>query len=154
MYLPWGHIGATSKYDWNFASFGPPKSTTQTANRSVQPFLPSCGRKSLHYTMGTPFSRKFPFLLGSGPHLTRFLGPIQAHNPNSISTGSAISAQMTTECPYTLRWDALFPSKFPFPWGPEPHLIRGSLGPPESSTQMPTHYRPQLDYMGRAVMLR
>jgi len=49
----------------------------------------------------------------SGPHLTRFLRPIRAHNPNDISIGSVVFAQMTAECPYTrtLQWDA------PFPWG-------------------------------------
>jgi len=43
------------------------------------------------------------------PHLTRFLGPIQAHNPNGILIGSAVFAQMTAECPYTLQWGAPFP---------------------------------------------
>jgi len=36
---------------------------------------------------------------------------IQAHNPNRISIGSAVSAQMTAECFYTLQWDAPFPLK-------------------------------------------
>ena len=49
---PWGHIGATwqirlnvfslappGEYEWTCASFGPPEPTTQTTNRSVQPFL-------------------------------------------------------------------------------------------------------------------
>jgi len=30
------------------------------------------------------------------PHLTRFLGPIQAHNPNGISIGSAFFAGLTS----------------------------------------------------------
>jgi len=51
------------------------------------------------------------------PHLTRVLRSIRAHNPNSISIGSAVFAQMTIECPYTSQWDALFPSKLPFPCG-------------------------------------
>jgi len=46
-----------------------------------------------------------------GSHLTRFLWPIQAHNPNGISIGSSVFAQMTAECLYTLQWDALFPLK-------------------------------------------
>ena len=42
---------------------------------------------------------------------------------------------MTVECPYTLQWDSLSP-KMPFPMGDmDPHLIHGSLSPPESSTQ-------------------
>ena len=39
------------------ASFGPPESTTQTANRSVQPFCTAHGRKTLYFTMGA-LSRK------------------------------------------------------------------------------------------------
>jgi len=37
--LSCGHIGATWRIRLNFASFGPPESTTQTAIRSVQPLL-------------------------------------------------------------------------------------------------------------------
>jgi len=72
------------------------------------------------------------------PSNTWFLGPIRAHNPNGIFFGSTVFAQMTVEYPYTLQWDACFPPKnLPFPmWGSGPHLIHGSLEPPESSTQM------------------
>jgi len=45
------------------------------------------------------------------PSNTWFLGPIQTHNPNGISIGSTVFAQMTAECPYTLQWGALFPFK-------------------------------------------
>ena len=52
------------------------------------------------------------------PSNTWFLGPIHAHNPNVISIGSAIFAQLTAEFPYTLQWDAPFPlQNCPFPWG-------------------------------------
>jgi len=45
-------------------------------------------------------------------HLTQcFLGPIRAHNSNGISIGSAVFAQMTAECPYTLQLDAHYPLK-------------------------------------------
>jgi len=72
----------------------------------------------------------------SGLPRTWFLGPIQAHNPNGISIGSAVFAQLTAECPYTLQWDAPSPSKLPLRMGDlDPHLIRGSFGPPESSTR-------------------
>jgi len=30
---------------------------------------------------------------------------------------------------------AVPPQNFPFPWGSEPHLIRGSFGPPDSASQ-------------------
>jgi len=38
------------------------------------------------------------------PSSTWFLGPIRAHNPNGISIGWDVRAQMTAECPYTLQW--------------------------------------------------
>ena len=37
--------------------------------------------------------------------------PIGAHNPNGILIGSAVFAQLTAECPYSLQWDAPFPLK-------------------------------------------
>ena len=40
-------------------------------------------------------------------------GPTQIHTLNGISTGSAVFAQLMVECPYTLQWDAPFPSKLP-----------------------------------------
>jgi len=49
--------------------------------------------------------------------VTRFLGPIRTHNPNGILIGSAIFAQMTVGCPYTLQWDAPFLQKLPLPMG-------------------------------------
>jgi len=51
------------------------------------------------------------------PSNTWFPEPTQVLYPNGISYGSAVFAQMTAECPYTLQWDAPFPSKTcPFPW--------------------------------------
>ena len=57
--------------------------------------------------------------------------------PNGISICLALFAQMNAECHCTLQWDAPSPRKnCPFPWGNlDPHLIRGSLGPPESPIQ-------------------
>jgi len=79
---------------------GLPQSTTQTANRLVLHSLQQKVCKSLFFTMG---------------------------DPNSIVIGSAIFAQMTTECLYTLQWDALSPNQScPFPWGDlDCHLIHG-----------------------------
>jgi len=60
------------------------------------------------------------------PSNTRFLGPIRAHNPNGISIGSTVFAQMTVEYPYTLQWDARSPSqKKPLPMG--------GFGPPSNT---------------------
>ena len=49
---------------------------------------------------------------GPGPPCNTWcLGPMQAHNPNSTSIGSAVFAQMTAVCPYTLQWLACFQLK-------------------------------------------
>jgi len=56
-----------------------------------------------------------------------FFGPIRAHNPNGISSGSAVFAQLTAECSYTLQWDVPSPLKI--------SPSHGSWVPPESSTQ-------------------
>jgi len=45
------------------------------------------------------------------PSNTWFLWSIQTHNPNGISIGSAVFAQMTAECTYTSHWEAPFPLK-------------------------------------------
>ena len=69
--------------------------------------------------------------------VTRFLGPIRTHNPNGILIGSAIFAQMTVGCPYTLQWDAPFLQKLPLPMGGSgPPCNTWFPGPLESSTQM------------------
>jgi len=65
------------------------------------------------------------------PSNTWFLGPTQILNPNVILTGSDTFAQLTAECPYTLQWAALCPSKLPIPTGISgPHLTHDSLGSP------------------------
>jgi len=107
--LPWGHIGAHGEYDWICASFGPFESKTQTANQSVKPFL--------HRWMPIIYSEhphppELPSNGGSGvPCKTWCCGPMRVHNANGNSIGSAVFAQMTAECPYTLQWFAFFPLK-------------------------------------------
>jgi len=54
------------------------------------------------------------------PSNSSLLGPVQAHNPNCITIGSAVFAQVTTECPYTLQWAPL-PPKLPLPMGESGH---------------------------------
>ena len=137
-----GILAPHGKYDWNCTHWchltnGLPESTTQTANRSVQPFLHSSRQKSVYFTMGDLFPKIAPSYGGSGPSYNSwFLGPVWAHSQNSIMIGSAVFEQTTTECLYTLQCDAPFPSKLLLPMGDlDPHLIHGSLGPPKSSTQ-------------------
>jgi len=62
------------------------------------------------------------------PSSTWFLGSTWLSIPNGILIGSAVFAQLTAECPYTLQWATLSPSYFLFPsntWflGPTPVLI-------------------------------
>jgi len=64
------------------------------------------------------------------PSNTWFLQPIWAHSPNDISIDSAVFAQMSVECPYTLQWDTPFPPQnCPFPWGSGPPCNTWFLGP-------------------------
>ena len=101
--LPCGHIGATWRIRLNLCFLRPAcvESKTQTANRSVQLFLHSLGQKDPIFCNGQPFPKNCPFPWGSGlPSDTRFLGPIQAHNPDGISIGSAVFADVcVTERP-------------------------------------------------------
>jgi len=54
-------------------------------------FCTAHGRKSLYFTMGDSFAPKLPILMGIWtPSNARFLGHVRAHNPNSISIGSAV----------------------------------------------------------------
>ena len=89
-----------------------------------------------HQTPKSVTANCVPKLVGP-PSNTWFLRPIRDHNPNGIPICSAVFAQTTVECPYTLQWDAHSPPKIcPFQWGDlEPHLIHGSPGPRKSSTQ-------------------
>jgi len=94
---------------------------------------------SLYFTVGALFPQNCPFPRGIWtPSNTRVLRPIRAHKLNGISIGLAVFAEMTAECPYTLLWYAPFLLKIAPSHGRiwTPHLIHGSLGPPESSTEM------------------
>jgi len=109
--------------------------------RQIDRFSHFCtvhGRKFLYFTMGNPFPQNCPSHGRSKPHLTHdSLG----HSEQTLETASR-SVQ-----PFLHKWPQsgpilyngtpLSPSKLPLLMGNlEPHLIHGSLGPPESSTQM------------------
>jgi len=92
--------------------------------------------------MGRKFGAPPPLGRGQlGPHITQSPGTRSSSTPSGIlihpSIRSTVFAQMTAECPCTLQWDAPSPpSKLPIPMGDlGPHLIQGSLSPPQSSTQ-------------------
>jgi len=108
----WRHLANT--IELVLPSARPFESTTQTANPSVQPFLHSW-RQKIYSRMGA-WATISPIIAPSyggsePPSNTRFLGLIRALNPNGTSVRSAVFAQITTECFYTLQWDASFPLK-------------------------------------------
>jgi len=71
------------------------------------------------------------------PCNTCFLWPTRVYIPNGILVGSALFAQLTAASPYTLQWTVPFPLKIALLHeGSRRHLIHGSLGPPEFTTQM------------------
>jgi len=80
------------------------------------------------------------------PCSTSFLRPIRAHNPNGIPISSAVFAQTTVECPYTLQWDAHSPKKnLPLPMG-------GSGPPSNTWFPGPTQFlNPKGSSIGAAV---
>jgi len=99
------------------ASLRPPESITQTASRSVQPFVHK-SRQSLAILYNRPPLSTLKLPLSTGiwaPSNTLFLAPIRAHNSNGISIGSGVFAQITAQCPYTSS--LLLPSKLPLPAG-------------------------------------
>jgi len=112
-----GTLASLGEYDWTCASFGSLESTTDTANGSVQSFLHSLWQKVPILYNGRPYPPELPLPMGDLdlPFNTRCFRPKRVHNPNGTSIGSAVFAQMTADCLYTLQWFACFPSKLPHP---------------------------------------
>jgi len=112
-----GTLAPPGKYNWSCAFFGPPESTIQTTNRSVQPILHSSRQKVPIPTI----SSSFPQIAFDGviwtPSNIWFPAPTQVINPNGISIGSTVFAYSTAECPYSLECDAAAPSKLLLPMG-------------------------------------
>ena len=112
----------------NTCFLGLPESTSQTVSRLVQPFLHSSRQNDVGHPQAC---QPFPCRIWT-PSNTWFLGPTRAHNPNGISIGSAVFAQLAAERPYTLQWAAVYPQNYPFPRG---DLMHDSFGVSESTTQ-------------------
>jgi len=120
------------------AFLGPPKSKSQTASRSVQPFFHRSWQSVPILYNGVSFPLKvapshqgicipiyctIPWAQSSlkpKRHLDRF---------NRFCTSHCrVSPYFTMSCP--------FPSKLPISMeGSRPHLMHGSLGPPDSTTR-------------------
>jgi len=134
-----GTLAPPSEYGWTCASFGPLESTADTANGSVQSFLHSLWQKVPILLMGAPIHQNCPFPCG----ITWTFHVIHdAFGQNESTTQTAPRSVQ----PSLHRWprsvsihcngSPVFPQNCPFPcW----HLdLIGSLGPPESGTQMAT----------------
>ena len=128
-------LAPPGEYHWTSASFSPPESTTQIANRSAQPFLHSSQQKVPILYNGRPFPPKFPLPMGrSGPPSnTWFHGSIQAKKTKWHLNRFSHFCTDDRSVPIPYNGMPLSPSKLPLPTGDlDPHLIRGSLGPPQA----------------------
>jgi len=132
-----GTLAPPGKYDWTCASFGPPESTTQTANRSAQPFLHSSQQCVVRHVRACPF----PSIL---PLPTRYLDPHPIHGSLSLPKPtlkrhldrfSHFCTAHVSECRWAFQGMA-FPLKIAPSYGDRnPHLICGSFGPWGSASQ-------------------
>jgi len=107
------------------------------ANRSVKPFLHSSWQKVPIIYNGRPYPPELPLQIGgSGPRVTHdALGPCE---PTTQTAPRSVHPCLhRVECPYVLLWFACFPLKIA-PSHDGRNVIHGSLGPPESCTQMAT----------------
>jgi len=79
---------------------------------------------------------------GSGPHVIyASLGPPESITQNGILISSAVFAQLTAECCYTLQRAAPFPLIItPSHGGSGPHLTHDSLGPSEPTTRRASQF--------------
>ena len=108
-----GTLAPPGEYDWTHPSVGPPEFTTQTANRSVQPFLHSSRHKVPKLYNGLPFPQNcyFPWGIWTPSNLW-FIGAVQARNPNDITVGSAVFTHDRRVSLY-FTMGRLSPSKLP-----------------------------------------
>jgi len=97
--LPMGYLDPHLTHD----SIGPFKPTTQTASRSLRPFLNSPSQS--YFTTGLLPPQNCPFPWGMWtPSKIWFLGPTLVLNSNGISMGSSVFAGLTTVS--VVRWCA------------------------------------------------
>ena len=131
-----GTLALPTEYDSTCASFGPPESTTETANRSVQPFLHSSRDSFVGYTGATCRIRLKLCTLAQPAEFKRLsLFFHRIHNPNSKSIGSAVSAQLTAVSLYTLQWATLSPKITPAQGGSGPTYFMIPWASPSPKTK-------------------
>jgi len=112
-----GHNGATWWIRLNLCFFAPIRVHNPNGKLISSAVFAQLIAES-HYILQCPFPRiaSFHGVIWTQFYLW-FLGPVWAHNPNGITTGSAVFAQISAECLYTLQWAAPLPSKLPLPTG-------------------------------------
>ena len=122
-----GHIGATRRIRLNLC--------IPWAQPSPQPKL-QIDRFSHFCTANGRKSHTLPLLMGDlDPHL--IYNSLGQSKPTTQTASPSVQPFLHRwlQHPYILQWAASSPSKLPHPMGDlDPHLIHGSLGPPESST--------------------
>ena len=130
----WRHLANTTELvlPWAHPSL---HSTTQTANWLVQPFLHRLQQNVSILYNGHRFRPKLRLPMGGSgfPSNLWFLGPISAHIPKGISNGSAIFAQLTAQCPYSLQWAPLSPKNCAFARGASIQLMIPCASPSPQS---------------------
>jgi len=137
MWAHWCHLANTTELV--LLSYHPNPQPKQQVERFSRFCTADC-RKSLYFTMGDPFPKNCPFSWGSGfPYLHLIHDSLGKSKPTIQMASQSVQpfSHRLPLCPYTLQWAYFSPSKLPLPKGHlDPNVIHGSLGPPESSTQV------------------
>jgi len=104
-------------------------------------FCTAYGRKWLYFTMGAPYPPELPLPMGDLdlPCNTWCFRPMRAHNQTAPWSVQACLHRWPWSVSIVYNGLPVSPSKLPLPMlASGPHVIRSSLGPPESGTQMVT----------------
>jgi len=115
--------------------------TTQTASRSVQPFVTAHGSVVGHVQTMSFLLQIIPSHRDLDPFNTCFLGSTRVHDPNGISIGSAVFAQITSVCGRSCRGITFYHKIASSHEGSRPQLIQDSWVHP---SPRPKRYAPIL----------
>jgi len=136
-----GTLAPPGEYDWTCASFSPLESTTDMANGSVQPFLHSLRQKVPILRNGRPYPPELPLPMGIWTSLVTHdaFGPCESTTQMAPRSVQPSLHRWSRSVSILYNGLPISPSKLPLSMlASGPHLIRGSLGPSESGTQMAT----------------
>jgi len=136
-----GILAPPGEYDWTCAFFRPLKSTTEAANGSVQPFLHSVRQKVSMLYNGRPYPPELPLPMGhlDLPCNTWCFRPCEPTTQTAPRSVQPCLHGWPLTVPILYNGLPVSPSKLPLAMlASGPHVVRGSLGPPKSGTQMAT----------------